>query len=213
MRSVKSTGRYICRPYMARWVNIMKQRKNKGSGVIKGRSFALLLGFYGHDALKDIYYFIISKKMFKLKGCCSYRRIEIFSFRVSICDGELMKVSVQCPFLRSVRWTLLNLSMMTFLWKCCLYHCDIFLLTFSSVFGLRMSILPIVSAIGFFFFSLLSDPSGPCLAFGENSQSGLVFPIRGHVCLCVCELRGHLVCTSYLFFFVFHLTQYYTFII
>lgn len=76
-----------------------------------------------------------------------------------------------------------------------------------------MSILPIVSAIGFFFFSLLSDPSGPCLAFGENSQSGLVFPIRGHVCLCVCELRGHLVCTSYLFFFVFHLTQYYTFII
>lgn len=93
----------------------MKQRKNKGSGVIKGRSFALLLGFYGHDALKDIYYFIISKKMFKLKGCCSYRRIEIFSFRVSICDGELMKVSVQCPFLRSVRWTLLNLSMMTFL--------------------------------------------------------------------------------------------------
>lgn len=94
----------------------MKQRKNKGSGAIKGRSFALLLGFYGHDALKDIHYFI-SNIFFKLKGCCSYRRIEIFSFRVSICDdGELMmKVSVQCPFLRSVRWTLLNLSMMTFL--------------------------------------------------------------------------------------------------
>ncbi|KAF3858592.1 hypothetical protein F7725_011793, partial [Dissostichus mawsoni] len=66
----------------------MKQRKNKGSGAIKGRSFALLLGFYGHDALKDIHYFIIS--------------------------------------------------------------------------------------------NIFSNLSGPCLAFGENSQSGLVFPIRGH---------------------------------
>lgn len=72
-----------------------------------------------------------------------------------------------------------------------------------SVFGLRSCILPIVSI--FFFFS----PPLPfghvmflSLASGKSSQSGLVFPIGGRVCV-----HRHLVCASLQCFFVHHLTH------
>lgn len=104
----------------------------------------------------------------------------------------MMTVSVQCPFLMSVCLILLNLSMSTFLWKC-LYHCDIFLPTFCQYLVWEVAYYPLYPAFCSCPFTCVMSLS---FAFGKNSQSGLVFPIRRRVYVCV---HRYLVCASLVF--------------
>lgn len=160
---------------------------------------------------KDLHYFIISNMFFfvfppfKLKGWCSFRRIEIFSLScISICVGGFSAMSFFFFFFYKKHLgdssqplnDYLSLKMLFV----SLWYFSTYLL---SVFGLRSCILPVVSI--FFFFS----PPLPfghvmflSLASGKSSQSGLVFPIGGRVCV-----HRHLVCASLQCFFVHHLTH------
>lgn len=167
------------------------------------RSWCYLEKTYTTSSFPTCFFFFFAP--FKLKGWCSFRRIEIFSLScISICVGGFSAMSFFFFFffIRSIWATLLNLSMITFLWKCCLYHCDIFLPTFCQYLVWEVAYYPLYPS--FFLFPPL--PFGHVmflsLASGKSSQSGLVFPIGGRVCV-----HRHLVCASLQCFFVHHLTH------
>lgn len=140
------------------WNNKMKQwSMKKLCGPIKGlyappNLICFIAWFIGHDVIlkrptllhhfQHVFFFF---PPFKLKGWCSFRRIEIFSLScISICVGGFSAMSFFFFFfIRSIWATLLNLSMITFLWKCCLYHCDIFLPTFCQYLVWEVAYYPL----------------------------------------------------------------------
>lgn len=118
------------------WNNKMKQRSmKKPCGPVEGlyaptNLIRFIAWFMGHDViLKDLHYFIISNLFFlfyyvfffsNLKGWCSFRHIDIFSFLHKLFFVGGFSAMSFFLYIRSIWATLLNLSMITFLWRCCI---------------------------------------------------------------------------------------------
>lgn len=185
-------------------------------GPIKGlyappNLICFIAWFIGHDVIlkrptllhhfQHVFFFFFPLQVERLMLLQAYRNI--FSLlHKHLCWWFQCNVLFFFFFIRSIWATLLNLSMITFLWKCCLYHCDIFLPTFCQYLVWEVAYYPLYPS--FFLFPPL--PFGHVmflsLASGKSSQSGLVFPIGGRVCV-----HRHLVCASLQCFFVHHLTH------
>lgn len=155
---------------------------------------------------KDRLYFIISN---------------LFSFFLGLKTKPVRRVGI-FPLIKHLFWWfqcrafvfykkhLGDLSMITFLSRCSLYSCDIFLPTFCQYLGLKSCILTHC-------IQLCNPPPPSSLrsvmflshASGRSSQSGLVSAIRGTACACT----GVVFVLPHSVFFVYHLTHIHTCII
>lgn len=150
------------------WNNKMKQwSMKKLCGAIKGlyaptHLICFIAWFMGHDvALKrptllhnfQHFFFLQVERLLLLQAYWN----TFFLLHKHLCRWWVFSSWwwFQCNvvFIRSVWSTLLNLSMITFLWKCCLYHCDIFLPTFCQYLGWKVAYYIQL----FFFLHFLSD--------------------------------------------------------
>lgn len=133
---------------------------------------------------------------FKLKGCCSFRCIEIFSFfYLSICDGWVFSSWwwFQCNvlFFKEAFGRLVSTSQwLPFSEDVCIIVI-FFYLPFCQYLVWKVAYCPLLSS--FFPSSSFQICNVPISCLLVRTQSGLVFPIRGRVCVraqasCLCFL-------------------------